>query len=58
MSEAEFTTWISAFDFSKPKKRYKIHVPMVEGIIDMTNSLRKMATFVLPLSLEDNATIA
>ena len=58
MSETEFNAWISASNFSKPKKIYKIHVPTAEGIIDMTNSSRKTAAFVLPLSLEDNATIA
>ena len=58
MSETEFNAWISASNFSKPKKRYKIHVPTVEDIIDMTNNWRKTAAFVLPLSLEDNATIA
>ena len=58
MNEAEFNAWISSSDFSKPKKRYKLHVPQLEEIIDMTHSSRKTTTYVLPLSLEDNATIA
>ena len=49
MSETDFNTWLSSSDFSKPKKRYKLNVPKLEGIIDTTNSSRKTAAFVLPL---------
>ena len=57
MSETEFNSWLSSSDFSKTKKRYKLNVPKLEEIIDTTNSSRKTAAFVLPLSLEDNSTI-
>ena len=57
MSETEFNKWISSSNFSKPKKRYKLNVPKVEEIMDTANNSRKTAAFVLPFSLEDNATI-
>ena len=58
MNEQEFDKWLSTSDFSKTKRKYKIKVPSVEEILDTSNSVRKTDVFVLPLSLEDNATIA
>jgi hypothetical protein len=48
ISEAETNPWISASNFSKPKKRYNIHVPWwKEGIIDMTNRERRPPLYYL-----------
>ena len=59
MTATEIDHWLAKSDFSRPKtKKYKLKIPNLEDIIDMKNSLRKTDVVVLPLSLEDNATIA
>ena len=54
----EFHKWLSTSDFSKTKRKYKVKVPIVEEVLKTSNSSRRTDAFVLPLSLEDKATIA
>ena len=58
MSESEFNKWMSKQDFTKRKTKYKIKIQTTEDLLDTTNSCTKTNAFVLPLSLEDNATIS
>ena len=49
---------MSKQDFTKRKTKYKIKTQTTEDLLDTTNSCTKTNAFVLPLSLEDNATIS
>ena len=55
MNDTEFNKWLSESDFSKPKK-FKIICQGNKSILKFDS--RKTEIFVLPLSIEDNATIA
>ena len=56
MNETEFNQWLSEYDFSKPKKKFKTICQGNKSILDCDS--HKTEIFILPLSTEDNATIA
>ena len=58
MMESEFNRWLSTHDFARGATKYKIKIPATENLVYMEISCTKTNAFVLPLSLENNATIS
>ena len=56
MSETDFDTWLKNANFSTVKAQFEIDVPNVKSIIKSTHL--KTNVSILPLSLDDNSTIA
>ena len=57
VTESEYNKWLSNADFAKlPPRKYKINLTDLKSIVN--SSKEKSNAFVLPLSIEDNATIA
>ena len=56
LTESEFDEWLKNTDFSKSKINFMIDIPEVTSIIRSCHA--KTDIHILPLSLEDNSTIA
>ena len=56
MSEKEFNDWLSRADIGGGDSHFKIELPKPEKLLDDTASDLKAKMFILPLSLENNAT--
>ena len=56
MSENKFNDWLSRADSGGGDSHFKIELPKPEKLLDDTASDLKAKMFILPLSLENNAT--
>ena len=56
MNETEFNKWLADGDFEKTKRKFKIKYEDTQALLNC--STQRTNVFVLPLSLEDNSTIA
>ena len=58
MEEKNFGSWLSKADFGKCNEKIKVAIPDPQTFLDYSASSHKTETSILPLSLENNATVS
>lgn len=58
VTEEEINAWLKQQDFTQtPRPKFKIKVPTASSMCSRRQRVRKTETVILPLSLENNATL-